>query len=72
VNNEEFVNVVKGLEAAAVDFRYRYRLNPDHQMVAKLPDDIYDALVERDAIELLLTRWNIKAVPARWYSLEES
>jgi hypothetical protein len=72
VNNEEFVNVVKGLEAAAVDFRYRYRLNPDHQMVAKLPDDIYDDLVERDAIELLLTRWNIKAVPARWYSLEES
>jgi hypothetical protein len=72
VNNEEFVNVVKGLEAAAVDFRYRYRLNPDHQMVAKLPDDIYDALVERDAVEWLLTVRHIQVVPYRWYRLEKS
>lgn len=72
MDDEEFVNLVTGLERASVDFRYRYRLAANHQMVARLPDDVYDNLVRRGAVEWLLRTRNIQAVPYRDYKLEEN
>jgi hypothetical protein len=72
VNDEEFRYLFDMLTSEAANFRDRYKVGVDHHILVKLPDEDFDELVERNAVDILYSDWNVQAVPARWYILEES